>query len=174
MLRHGFQNKQPLLVRTYDGRNCIVNDRLVFRDHKFRMFRTMDLMKTDGGSLPPLSFIGGMVIFAATVGLEWSGWFWWLAGLGALVCIAGLHLESFGRWWWSYVLHDGCYQGNLEISLDDGKTWHPYAPTEDESNELLDEAMQSQRADWWEYTLVYVNLKWFGWRAFDTDRKKRH
>lgn len=172
MKHFGFKNTQPLLTRSFDGRNCIVQERLVLRARSGRLIRTAVHMRTDGGSLPPLSFIGGAVIFAAYWLRGFSELFDLLALLGAAVCVAGLYLKSYGRWWWSYVFHDGCFQGNLEISSDDGVTWRPYAPTEPDSNYLLYQAMASQGARWWEYTVVFIALQFFGWRAFDDDRKK--
>jgi hypothetical protein len=179
--RHaGFQNRQGLQNRTFDGRNCIIGQPLVYRDSKRRLYRTEDFLRTDGGSVPPLSFIGGMILSAASI----CGWwdfivnshfvrvvFVILAVVGFSICTVGWFIKSFGRWWWSYVFHDALFQDKVEISDDDGKTWRHHAFGEVECNDLLREAMRSQRAAPWERGIVWLMLNLFGWRAFDADRR---
>lgn len=172
-MKAGFPN-DGLLVRSTDGRNSIVEEHLIFRDPRLgwhrRLYRTQPKLHTDGGSLPPLSFIGGAAVFAAHWLCIVSQWFEILLCIGFAVCVIGIYLKFYGRWWFSYILHDGFYQDKIEISDDYGRTWRHHTFTERESNWMLKQAMRSQGAWWWEYTVVFKTLKAFGWRAFDEDR----
>jgi hypothetical protein len=176
----GFQNKQGLQNRTFDGRNCIIGQPLVYRDANSRLYRTEEFLRTDGGSVPPLSFIGAMMIAASLLcAFSYDIFkFHWLQVVTAILsltgfstALAGLYLKSFGRWWFSYVFHDALFQDKVEISDDDGATWRHHSFSEAECNDLLREAMRGQRAAPWERGIVWLMLNLFGWRAFDADRR---
>ncbi len=167
-----FQNLRPLNNRTFDGRNCIIEEHLYYIDRLGNYYRTRLWLRTDGGSIPPLGTIGGALMFVVLLLTWWSHWFAFLGIPCLLVCVAGLYLTSYAKWWWSYIFHDACFQDQIE--LWDGAAWEPFTLTEKESNALLYEAMgtRGQDAMWWEKTVVWIALHWFGWRAFDEDRKR--
>lgn len=171
-MRHGFQNTTGLGNRTFDGRNCIIEDRLYAIDRLGNKYRTKSFLRTDGGSIPPLGTIGGVLMFLTMLLTRWSAWFYLLAIPCLLVCIAGLYLTSYAIWWWSYVFHDACYQGQVERFNPHTNEWEDFMPSEALSNALLAEFMGTQKAQWWEYSVVWIALKWFGWRAFSQDRKR--
>ncbi len=170
-MRHGFQNKLPLSTRSFDGRNVIVGEHLHYIAKDGNEYRTETFLRSDGGSIPNLGFIGGVVMLA---GWLLAGWHPWPGGAlvlaGFIACTAALRLKSYGRWWWSYVFHDGLFQNRVEKLV--GLNWTKWNPTETKSNALLFEAMESQKADYWEAVMVWINLNWFGWRAFKSDRQR--
>jgi hypothetical protein len=135
--------------------------------------RTKKFLRTDGGSIPPLGTIGGAIMFGVLLLTWWSHWFAFLGIPCLLICVAGLYLTSYAKWWWSYVFHDGCYQDQIERYDEIHSRWVKFEINEAESNALLYWLMGTQGAMWWEYTVVWIALNWFGWRAFDEDRKKK-
>lgn len=169
IMRGGFVNHRGLQNRSTDGRNCVIEEPLEFVDKLGNLYRTETFLITDGGSIPPLGVIGGVLMFLVHFLARFSGWFELLAIPCLLVCISGLYLTSYARWWWSYILHDACYKDRLERW--DGNAWAHCTLTEPQSNSLLYQAMRKQKAHWWEYTIVFLALHCFGWRAFDADRK---
>ena len=169
-MNHGFQNKLPLLTRSGDGRNCIVLEPLYFTDKYDTQYRTPIGLKTDGGSVPPLGLIGGLVSMLAFLLCQFNGWFAVLGAVGAIVSIASYHLNFYGRWWWSYIFHDSLFQGNTEKWSHHDQKWLPYMPSEAKANTLLFESMKTQHANRLEALIVWVNLHWFGWKAFREDR----
>lgn len=88
-------------------------------------------------------------------------WLWWL-------------IPPFGKNdWWSFVLHDGCFRDSIERWDFRENEWIKWTPTESESNDLIHDALISQGYGWWKTMRIYIALKWFGFRAFDEDRKSR-
>lgn len=79
-------------------------------------------------------------------------------------------IPPFGRIWWSGILHDGCYKDSIEEYDFTTLSWEPWHPTEADADELIFEAMKSQDARCVMRFIIYINLRWFGWRAFDEDR----
>ncbi len=171
-MKHGFQNTQGLRNSSFDGGNVIAIDRLYFVDRLGNYYRTAAYLHTDGGSVPPLGVIGGVVVFVAHWMCHFSSWFNLLAVFGIVTCLAGLYLMSYAEWWWSYILHDAAYQDNLERWSDQKQVWVKSTLTEHESNNLLYDAMSTQKALFWEYFVVWFALELCGWRAFDEDRKR--
>jgi hypothetical protein len=82
-------------------------------------------------------------------------------------------IAPFGKLWKSGVLHDGAFRDNLEYLDWHKQKWMPITLDEDACNELIFDAMRSQRATRLERYAIYINLQWFGWRAFDEDRRKK-
>ena len=80
-------------------------------------------------------------------------------------------IPPFGKIWFSGVIHDAAYRNTLEKLNDTETTWLPITLSEEDSNELIHEAMETQGAGWLEHTVIYIALEWFGWRAFDADRR---
>jgi len=79
-------------------------------------------------------------------------------------------IPPFGKKdWFSFILHDGCYRNSIEI-WNFGR-WIKWTPNEAVSNWLLRDAMRSQHYSPFRRAGVYIALKYFGWRAFDEDRR---
>jgi hypothetical protein len=166
----GFQNHLPLTVKSFDGRNCIVEEPLRFRDWLGNEYRTKAFIKTDGGSVPKLGVIGGLVVLLAFVLSFWWPPAKWLVPLGALVGYASFYFDFYGKWWWSYILHDALYQGNVERWNHDAQAWLPYRPPQAKCDALLFQAMRTQHASKLEALDVWLALHWFGRKAFKLDR----
>jgi uncharacterized protein DUF1353 len=84
-------------------------------------------------------------------------WLWW--------CV-----PPFGKKdWFSFILHDGCFRNKIEKW--DGLNWARWVPSEQQSNWLIHDAMKAQGYSPLKRFGVYLALEWFGWRAFDEDRK---
>lgn len=168
----GFQNVEALLNRSFDGRNSIVMERLMFRDHAGRLYRTNSFLRTDGGSIPRLDLIGTILMALGWISSYFTAWSTALSALGLIICLGGVWIKFYGREWWSFIFHDALFKNQVEISDDDGKTWHPRAFNESKSNALLHEAMESQDAHRLKHAIIWIALHWFGWRAFNEDRKR--
>ncbi len=80
-------------------------------------------------------------------------------------------IPPIGRLLWSYVLHDGAYQNHME-QLQPSGDWVAVTFAEIPANDLLAEAGRSQGANEFEIATIYHALNWFGWRAFNEDRKQ--
>lgn len=89
-------------------------------------------------------------------------WFlWWI-------------VPPFGkRDWYAFILHDGCYRDCIQKWNVLKSTWHQWTPTEAQSNWLLDDALKSLGYGHFKRKCVDIALNWFGWRAFDADRRKK-
>lgn len=80
-------------------------------------------------------------------------------------------VPPFGKGWYAWVLHDGCYKGLVEILCDDGQ-WRPFMPTKQQSDDLLHEAMQGLGCEMWETLATFEAVAKFGQDSFDEDRKQ--
>lgn len=78
-------------------------------------------------------------------------------------------IPPFGKIWKSGVIHDAAFR--LKLERWNGHKWVACILNEKQCNWLIHDAMESQGASWIEHTVIYLALKWFGWRAFDEDRK---
>lgn len=86
-------------------------------------------------------------------------WLWW--------CI-----PPFGKKdWFSFIIHDGCFRDSIDMEI--GGFWVKWTPDEAESNWLIHDAMKAQGYSPLKRFGVYLALEWFGWKAFDEDRKAK-
>jgi hypothetical protein len=79
--------------------------------------------------------------------------------------------DATGDDWWSGVLHDSAYRNFLQKKLEDG-TWAKADLSQAEADRLILEAMAAQRVGWFRRHVIYIGLRFFGWRAFEEDRRK--
>jgi hypothetical protein len=81
-------------------------------------------------------------------------------------------IPPFGKYWMSAFLHDCCYRNTLQVLAGDGVTvLKPQANlTEEQSNNLLLEAMDSQGVNVIERDIIYKAVCDFGKSSFDSDR----
>lgn len=69
-------------------------------------------------------------------------------------------VPATGGDWFSAVLHDSAYQGELEICR--GVLWRPACYSKKEADDLFLEAMTSQRVGWLMRHLIYLAVRLFG------------
>jgi len=81
-------------------------------------------------------------------------------------------IPPFGVGWFSYIMHDAAYRDTLEILVEPGLTWEKITMTEDQSNQLLLEAMESQGVNLVTREIIYRAVCDFGKSSFDSDRNK--
>lgn len=170
----GFHNSMGLLTRSFDGRHFIVEDHLHFVDKCGNEYRTKFALTTDGGSIPNLGIIGGAICSAGYLLSHVSEWFGLLVLAGLLVCFAGVYLMPYGRWWRSYVFHDALFKRMVERWSSTTQRWEHYRADESRSNALLFEAMEIQEDSPILISAVWLAVHWFGWRAWNDDRKASH
>ena len=73
-------------------------------------------------------------------------------------------------WWMEAVLHDAAYKDTIELQDPTTLVWSKLTLTEDQANDLLDEALQSRGCGDVERHTIYIALKAFGKFAFTDDR----
>jgi hypothetical protein len=80
-------------------------------------------------------------------------------------------IPPFGKYWFSAIMHDAAYRDTLEQLQGDNVTWQKLTLTEDQSNGILAEAMESQGVDTNIKDVIYDAVAGFGKSSFDNDRK---
>lgn len=81
---------------------------------------------------------------------------------------AQFFIRKNGLIWPCGVLHDGGYQNALE-----DVNGNPIVLTRAECDDLILEAMELQGIDFLERKTVYDQLRLWGWKAFNEDRKEQ-
>ena len=88
-------------------------------------------------------------------------------GLSVPRCCQNI-IPATGGNWFSGVLHDSSYRGQLQVLQDDN--WIPANLTQEQCDNLILEALESQGVGIVERELIYRALRLFGHVAFNEDR----
>jgi hypothetical protein len=157
---------QPGLIQLPDGRNWQLDNPLKFLLPTGETITVPPGFKTDLASIPPLGFIGGLVMLlgAMLIGIAFSGVAPFtpiLSGYGCviagfLVCAASPFLKAYGRYTYSAVLHDWLFQTHA----------YPFTVC----NWILLIAMKSEATPRWERSLIWLNVQLFGYAIYQRDR----
>jgi hypothetical protein len=165
MNHNGQFTTQPGLIQLPDGQNWRLDSELKFLLPTGETITVPAGFKTDLASIPPLGFIGGLVMLlgAALIGIALLGtaaalmaWGYGLIGSGFLVCAASPFLKAYGRYTYSAVLHDWMFQTHA----------YPFTVC----NWILLLGMKSEDTARWERSLIWLNVQLFGYAIFKRDR----
>jgi hypothetical protein len=166
MNNNGHFLTQPGLIQLPDGRNWQLDSELKFVLPIGETITVPAGFKTDLASIPPLGFIGGLVMLlgAALIGIAFSGTAqvtlvvcgYGCVIAGFLVCAASPFLKAYGRYTYSAVLHDWIFQTHA----------YPFTVC----NWILLMGMKSENTAWWERSLIWLNVQLFGYAIYRRDR----
>lgn len=105
--------------------------------------------KTDLASVPPLGFVGGLVMLLGWFLQCFTKWADPIVGIGFLVCIASIYIKPFGKYTFSAVFHDWM--------------WRTQAFSFVVSNWYFLQAMKAEKTARWIRFLMWFNVMLFGW-----------
>jgi len=165
-MNNGHFLTQPGLIQLPDGRNWKLDNELKFVLPTGETIAVPAGFKTDLASIPPLGFIGGLVMLlgAALIGIAFSGTApvafvvsgYGFVIAGFLVCAASPFLKAYGRYTYSAVLHDWMFQTHA----------YPFTVC----NWILLLGMKSENTARWERSLIWLNVQLFGYGIYQRDR----
>jgi hypothetical protein len=130
---------------------------------------TVKVLTSDGLDdvlMEPLKFhrADGSIVRAPTGGTT--------DGLSVPRCLQSI-IPATGGDWMSAVLHDSAYRDQLEFRVNDRNAIYVKAHyTQKQCDQLILEAMETQRVSWIMRHIIYWALRLFGHVAFKEDRSE--
>ena len=132
--------------------------------------QTVDVRTSDGLDdvlLTPLTYVSrDRRVYRSPIGGTTNG-------VSAPRCVQGIIPATGEAYWMCGVLHDAAYRGQLLV-MEESCSFHflPANLTQKQSDNLLLEAMVSQKVGWLKRHTIYFAVRLFGFAAFNRDRKQ--